>query len=300
MARRAPQTGLLFGICLTVAALLLPGAAFAAKEDSREQVALSIAEMLRSARAVISANQPLINDPAVGDKGLTGALVLAKAKEKYVEVAKRDPASIDPKSVHGHLMKALMDSIVETMNANQELINQKGVEFKAFIPALFARLVSERFRGKVGADALINVTAPNQLVRNRSARPDPWELQMIDSVLLDPTHPKGKHIATAAEKRGRGAFRVLIPEYYAESCLNCHGGPKGEPDITGYPKEGGSVGQLGGVISVTIFDRPGRTVQSPARPARTPQAAQARPTVSQKPQPQKASPQKPTADGEQN
>ena len=46
---------------------------------------------------------------------------------------------------------------------------------------------------------------------------------------------------------------MLLPEYYRESCLTCHGGPKGETDITGYPKEGGKVGDLGGVISIVIF-----------------------------------------------
>jgi hypothetical protein len=166
-------------LSLVVLVLAAPDAARAEREDSREQIALSIAEMLRSARTVISANQPLINDPAIGDKGLTGAVVLARAKERYVEVTKRDPAKLDPKSLHGRLMTALMASIVETMDANQGLINQQGVEFKAFIPALFARLVSKRFRGKVGASALITVTAPNPLVRNRSARPDPWESKMI-------------------------------------------------------------------------------------------------------------------------
>jgi hypothetical protein len=206
-----------------------------ARADQREQIALSLADMLRSARSVISANQPL------------------------------NLARIDPRSLHGRLLKALMDSIVEVMDSNQDLINQKGVEFKAFLPAVFARLVSERFRSKVGSIALITVTAPNNLVRNRSARPDPWELKTIERVLLSSAHPNGKHIATSAEKRGRPALRVLIPEYYAQSCLYCHGAPKGEPDITGYPKEGGSVGQLGSVISVTIFD--------PVRPPIPPQQA---------------------------
>lgn len=242
------------GLTFILALLVGTGVPASAHAEYREQIALSLAEMLRAARSVISANQPLINDPSVGDKGLTGALVLQKAKERYIEVSKQDPSRIDPKSLHGRLMKALRDSIAEVMDSNQQLINEKGVEFKAFIPAVFARLVCERFRGKVGSTALITVTAPNELVRNRSARPDPWESTTIERVLLDPDHPKSKHIATNAEKRGRRAFRVLIPEYYGQSCLNCHGAPKGEPDITGYAKEGRSVGDLGGVISVTIFD----------------------------------------------
>ena len=45
----------------------------------------------------------------------------------------------------------------------------------------------------------------------------------------------------------------MVPEYYAESCLSCHGTPKGEMDKTGYPKEGGKVGDLGAAISITLY-----------------------------------------------
>ena len=52
---------------------------------------------------------------------------------------------------------------------------------------------------------------------------------------------------------GKPAFRMLIPEYYSESCLACHGSPEGETDVTGFPKEGGSVGDLAGAISITLY-----------------------------------------------
>lgn len=233
---------------------LLLGTMPAAQADTREDIALSLAEMLRSARTVISVNQALINDPAAGDKGLSGDVVLRKTRAKYSKATSRDPAEIDPDSLHGKLLRALMESIDEVMDENQRVINEPGVAFKAFLPATFARLVNERFRSKVGADAVIKVTGPDGLVRNRSARPDRWEQQQIESILLRPDYPKGQHLAMVAEDRGRKALRVLIPEYYTESCLACHGEPKGEPDITGYPKEGGRVGDLGSVISITIFD----------------------------------------------
>ena len=56
-----------------------------------------------------------------------------------------------------------------------------------------------------------------------------------------------------AMKKGKQAFRLILPEYYKESCLGCHGGPKGERDITGGKKEGGVLGELGGAISVAIY-----------------------------------------------
>jgi hypothetical protein len=71
--------------------------------------------------------------------------------------------------------------------------------------------------------------------------------------LLAPEWPHGQSYTATVDVSGRPAFRTLIPEYYTASCLSCHGSPKGEVDITGYPKEGGKEGDLGAVISVTLF-----------------------------------------------
>jgi hypothetical protein len=34
--------------------------------------------------------------------------------------------------------------------------------------------------------------------------------------------------------------------------LSCHGEPKGQPDVSGYKKEGAKEGDLGGAISVKV------------------------------------------------
>jgi len=90
-------------------------------------------------------------------------------------------------------------------------------------------------------------------VRNRKSRPDEWEGDVIRSKLLRTDWPRGQAYAADAVTKGRSAYRMMMPEYYATSCLSCHGSPKGETDITGYPKEGGKEGDLGAVISVTLF-----------------------------------------------
>ena len=46
-----------------------------------------------------------------------------------------------------------MDAIVEVTDANQATINAKGVGFKAFIPAVFARLVNEAFESRAKDEA---------------------------------------------------------------------------------------------------------------------------------------------------
>jgi hypothetical protein len=225
----------------------------AASDDEDKAVANSLADMLRAGRTVISRNQDRINNPDLGDKGLDGKTVLEQALKIYHENTKSDPLQIDPSSRHGRLLRAQMDAIVEVMDSNQKMINQPGVGFKAFIPATFGRLVNESFAKRVGSEAEMKVTAPLDLVRNRKSRPDEWETEVIRDKLLTASWPKGQLFATAATSRGRPAFRVAVPEYYAASCLSCHGGPKGQIDVTGYPKEGANEGDLGGVISITLY-----------------------------------------------
>src|SRR5690606_14422618 len=158
-----------------------------------------------------------------------------------------------PNSRLGQLFQAQVASIRAVVDEAQEIINRPDLVFKGFVPAVFARLVNERFGQRVGDRARIKVTAPAILVRNRVALPDEWESEHIQNQLLSPNWPEGQIFSTVAQSNGREAFRVLVPEYYTAGCLTCHGEPKGEIDVTGYPKEGGKLGDLGGVISITLF-----------------------------------------------
>ncbi len=235
--------------------ILVASAALAAGPPAADDavIAQSLAQMLQAARTVISNNQDLINNPEVGDKHLTGQVVLDQATKNYAAATGSDPATIDPNSRQGRLLKAMMAAIVAATDENQAAINKKGTGFKGFIPAVFARLVSEDFNQMAKGGAEVKVTAPVELVRNRKARPDGWEAEIIKTKLLDPQWPKGQSYSAVVDSNNRPAFRVMVPEYYAASCLVCHGSPKGEMDITGYPKEGGKLGDLGAVISITLY-----------------------------------------------
>jgi hypothetical protein len=57
--------------------------ASAAPAEDDMAIAQSLAEMLRDARTVISDQQDLINNPQLGDKHLTGDVVLEQAVAKY-------------------------------------------------------------------------------------------------------------------------------------------------------------------------------------------------------------------------
>lgn len=244
-----------------IAAMAIGWAAFlpshqpmaATDSDGDTAVAMRLANLLRAARSVVSGNQDLINDPDIEDKGLTGEKVLADAIALYEQQTGEDPTSLDPDSLEGQLLQAQMDAIVAVMDENQETINAPGVGFKGFIPAVFARLVNETFSANSDQRARVKVTAPEDLVRNRKARPDAWETAVITDEFMAADWEKGEPFSETTETDGQLAFRILVPEYYSASCLACHGEPAGEVDVTGYPKEGGKEGDLGAAISITLF-----------------------------------------------
>jgi len=251
-----PDAGWLLAV-LAAASVVVAGPLLSGKTQADEkgevEIAMSLAKMLQAGRSVISLNQDLINDPERGDKGLTGDVVLAAVIAEYKKQTLQDPLALDPASRQGRLLRAEMDAIKEVVDESQRLINEKGLGFKGFIPAVFGRLVTERLQEKAEAELAIKVTAPPALVRNRKSRPDEWEREIIESRFLSPSWTRGQLFQQAVKDRDRDAFRVMVPEYYSASCLSCHGGNKGEIDITGYPKEGASEGDLGGVISITLF-----------------------------------------------
>ena len=220
---------------------------------SDEQTAVNLATLLRSARAVISQSQKLINDPSKGDKGLSGDAVVQRAKSNYKKVTNTDVDNLDMSTLNGQLLTAMLESIDQVMDDAQDRINEQGVGFKGFLPAIFAKAVADQFRKKKGKVADIKLTAPKKYVRNRANRPDRWEHKQIEQRFKAAGHPKGQHVAELAKKKGRDAYRLILPEYYKKSCLGCHGGPKGSRDITGGKREGGKEGELGGAISVTLY-----------------------------------------------
>ncbi len=233
---------------------LAPGLGHADEAEAADVViGNALADLLRAGRSVVSASQTLINDPAIGDKGFTGGRLVDEATALYAARTGAPPLATGISERERRLLGAQMLAMRRIVDAHQSDINRQGLGFKGFIPAVFARLANEEFASIAGTEARIRVTAPAGLVRNRKARPDPWERNVIETRLLADDWPTGQAYTEVVDYEGRPAFRMLLPEYYKESCLACHGEPKGETDVTGYPKEGGRVGDLGGVISIVLF-----------------------------------------------
>ena len=84
--------------CLGILAFLMAGVALsapvgaAAPDDDDMTIAQRLAEMLRDARTVISNQQDLINDPNLGDKHLTGKIVVERAPPRRIAAERTDSA----------------------------------------------------------------------------------------------------------------------------------------------------------------------------------------------------------------
>ncbi len=232
--------------CLLAIGLLLSEMSFAVAL-SDEDVAKNMTTLFRAARAVISHNQTHINDASKSDKGLSGDFVASKAKENFSKATGHD---LDDNSDDA---TAMLNAIRTVMDQAQLLINEEGKGFKGFLPAIFAKQVADEFTKNMDGKMRIKLTAPKKYVRNRANRPDRWESDIINNKFMSTSYENGKPFSEIAMHKNREAYRYILPEYYNESCLKCHGRPKGERDITGGKKEGGKLGELGGAISFTIY-----------------------------------------------
>ena len=160
------------------AAILICGSCLFGLESvaasNQEQLSNEITTLFRAARGVISANQGHINDPTVGNKGLSGKRVIELAMENYEKATGRSFELAPADALQGQAQEALLSAISAVMSQAQPLINEQGKGFKGFLPAIFARQMASEFSNRMDGAMSIKLTAPMDYVRNRRNRPDAW------------------------------------------------------------------------------------------------------------------------------
>ncbi len=140
-----------------------------------------------------------------------------------------------------------MDAVWEFMDMNQERIDTDSdgtYNFKGLYCAIAGKSIAKILE----RDTNYIIRYTNLEPRKKASASDEYEAEAIRS-FNDGTTVEKYGIETYG---GQEAFRYVAPIYLEESCLDCHGDPKGEPDATGYPKEGMKVGDLIGVTSIIM------------------------------------------------
>lgn len=229
---------------LLVCSLLLLSKSLYATEN--RQLAEEVANLFLSIKVVLAEAQPLINNPDIGDKGLTADKVIDAAKANYKKITGKD-FEFSADSLLKEHQQNLFKATKNVMNEAQPLINMQGVGFKGFITAVFAKTLAQEF-SKISTQVDFKFTAPVDRLRSSENKPDSWESSTFENKFKLSDWTKG---AVFDETVGN-SYRWMVPLYHEEGCLSCHGGPKGERDITGFVKEGAKVGDLAGAFSVTL------------------------------------------------
>lgn len=233
-----------FGLALLLSS---PRAGLAqTSQQEVEQTAELLGTLLNAGRVVVEQNQLLINDPGRGDKGFTPNIfeqsVLTEFTHQTHIDLKAPPASLPSQTKD--LLSLLLTASKEVVADAQFVINQRGIGYKNFIPATFGSQTARKFskRSKV----TIKQTALN--ARGLRNMPDPYEEAVLKRVASQPTLTS----SIVEWVDGGRVLRTMLPIYYSEDCLACHGNPKGILDISGYPREGAQAGDLAGAISIHI------------------------------------------------
>lgn len=194
----------------------------------------------------------MINDASKGAKGFTASVFEQQLAADYQARTGIALGSLEQAAVPAMakpLLARLLEESKKTITSYQPVINIPGIRYKGLIPATFGTETASRFQNWSGV--YLKQTAPAPLVRNPKNAPDAYETAAL-ARLADPSSVSGPDgVLTDVTDEGTNV-RVLLPLYYGSSCLACHGAPKGERDISGYPREGAKAGDLGGAISVKV------------------------------------------------
>lgn len=218
-------------------------------QDSHKEIehtAQLLTTLLNAGRVVVERNQTLINDSGKGDKGFTTEVFERLVLDEFFQqtgIDLKHPSS-SLSSLAKELLATLLLASKEVVGDAQFVINQRGIGYKNFIPATFGSQAARRFSKRSKVTMKQTTLDP----RNLNNTPDAYEEMVLKRLAKEPA-PSAPIIEWID---GGTLLRTMMPIYYSEDCLTCHGNPKGILDISGYPREGAREGDLAGAISIQI------------------------------------------------
>ena len=143
-------------------------------------------------------------------------------------------------------VKATWD-FMDYEQANINTDRDGSYNFKGLYCSLVGKSVGKLFSESTDYQYTLRYTRIDP--RNNLDRPDEFELRALESFV-----PGEQREVYGTETDGEGGrnFRYVGSILLTENCLQCHGEPAGELDITGFAKEGLAVGDVGGAVSITM------------------------------------------------
>jgi signal transduction histidine kinase len=141
-----------------------------------------------------------------------------------------------------------MDAIWDFMEINQgQFVRYEDGTYNLYC-VVAAKAVSRIFTTNNVDDFIIHYT--NLTTRKPDDTPDEFEVKALEALHADPGLES--YYSLEANEDTSMVFRYVEPLYITDSCLECHGEPKGALDIMGYPKEGLEEGDIAGAVSIIM------------------------------------------------
>ena len=148
----------------------------------------------------------------------------------------------------GQVLAQQMDAVWEFMASNQERLEQISYTSEGVYQGLHCAIVGRSIGALFTSQSTYSTKFVNFDPRNSADQPDEFESAAL-TAFNDGTATEFSEIAKVD---GKEVFRYVAPMRIEENCLDCHGEPAGEIDVTGFPKEGWKLGDVGGAISIVM------------------------------------------------
>lgn len=149
-----------------------------------------------------------------------------------------------------YMLSQQMQAIWDFVSVNQDRINTDAdgsYNFKGLHCSIVGTSVGALFTDRT--DYVFRYVSDPP--RNDKNTPDALESEAIDAFRANADLKEYASFGVL-EEEGEEYYRYFVPLKMKSDCVSCHGEPKGEIDITGFPKEGYVKGDLVGVASISI------------------------------------------------
>ncbi len=145
------------------------------------------------------------------------------------------------------ILTSEMNAVWDFMDINQDRIDTDSdgtYNFKGLYCAIAGKSIAKLLERET--DYLIQYVSLQP--RKKASLADEFETEAIHTFLDSDI----REVYGMGTLDGYEVYRYITPIYLKKSCLECHGGPVGELDVTGYAKEGMAEGDLVGVTSISM------------------------------------------------
>ncbi|WP_080801826.1 ATP-binding protein [Arabiibacter massiliensis] len=145
-------------------------------------------------------------------------------------------------------LRMAMQASWNYVDDSQDLINYNSdgsYDFKGVYCSVAGKSIAQRFTMQSNSYGVRYVRYDP---RSGTDHPDDFESRALDQFVGG---GDSEYYAFSPEG-SEGAFRYVYELEITTGCLECHGEPRGEKDVTGFKKEGMKLGDVAGAVSISI------------------------------------------------